>query len=200
AALAQLRGPTRHPSGHGERQRLCRTRRAAQALTLDPTCSSASPRGAAVHSPKILVLDRGEELVQQVQRAAHQVRPRPEVVSCTRLGSVGDLLANDGPFDVLVAGPSLGTRSGLQRLGLIRDELPGMSVVLAFSRRPDGSLREIVRAGAIDLLQLPVDDKELIESLDRAVELAQTAIHVAPEHATTASAPAIVAPGAHQPG
>src|SRR5207245_4900500 len=117
------------------------------------------------------------------------LRPRPEIVPCARLGSVGELLETEGPFDVLVAGPSLGTRSGLQRLGLIREELPGMSVVLAFSRRPDGSLREIVRAGAIDLLQLPVDDKELIECLDRAVELAQTAAPIA----TEAAAPVNVA-------
>jgi pilus assembly protein CpaE len=131
---------------------------------------------------------------------ADDLRPRPEIVPCTRLGSVGELLENDGPFDVLVAGPSLGTRSGLQRLGLIREELPGMSVVLAFSRRPDGSLREIVRAGAIDLLQLPVDDKELIDAIDRAVVLAQTAGPIATEAASLAVAPAAVAPGVRQPG
>ena len=154
-----------------------------------------------MRNPKILVLDRGEELAQQVQHVADELRPRPEVVPCTRLGSVGELLENDGPFDVLVAGPSLGTRSGLQRLGLIREELPGMSVVLAFSRRPDGSLREIVRAGAIDLLQLPVEDKELIDCLDRAVELAQTATPaVATESAAPAAAPAVVTPGVRQPG
>jgi pilus assembly protein CpaE len=141
-----------------------------------------------LRNPKILVLDRGEELAQQIQHLADDLRPRPDIVSCTRLGSVGELLENEGPFDVLVAGPSLGTRSGLQRLGLIREELPGMSVVLAFSRRPDGSLREIVRAGAIDLLQLPVDDKELVESLDRAVELAQTATPVVPDVAAPAAA------------
>jgi pilus assembly protein CpaE len=153
-----------------------------------------------LRNPKILVLDRGEELAQQIQHVADELRPRPEIVPCTRLGSVGELLENDGPFDVLVAGPSLGTRSGLQRLGLIREELPGMSVVLAFSRRPDGSLREIVRAGAIDLLQLPVDDKELIESIDRAVELAQTAVHPVAESSAPAVAPAVAAPGVRQPG
>jgi pilus assembly protein CpaE len=153
-----------------------------------------------LRNPKILVLDRGEELAQQIQHVAEELRPRPEIVPCTRLGSVGELLEQDGPFDVLVAGPSLGTRSGLQRLGLIREELPGMSVVLAFSRRPDGSLREIVRAGAIDLLQLPIDDKELIDALDRAVELAQTAIPVAAEPTAPAAAPAPATPGARQPG
>jgi pilus assembly protein CpaE len=153
-----------------------------------------------VRNPKILVLDRGEELAQQIQHIADDLRPRPEVVPCTRLGSVGELLETEGPFDVLVAGPSLGTRSGLQRLGLIREELPGMSVVLAFSRRPDGSLREIVRAGAIDLLQLPVDDKELVESLERAVELAQSALPVVAPEAAPVAAPAPLAPGARQPG
>ena len=73
-----------------------------------------------MRNPRILVLDRGEELAQQIQNVADEIRPRPDIVPCTRLGSVGELLETDGPFDVLVAGPSLGTRSGLQRLGLIR--------------------------------------------------------------------------------
>ena len=162
-------------------------------LATTPRPANGKEPAAGVRTPKILVLDRGEELAQQVQHIADDLRPRPDIVPCTRLGSVGELLENEGPFDVLVAGPSLGTRSGLQRLGLIREELPGMTVVLAFSRRPDGSLREIVRAGAIDLLQLPVDDKELVEALDRAVELAQiaapTADNVAAPIAATALTP-----------
>ncbi|HEY2814066.1 MAG TPA: AAA family ATPase [Acidimicrobiales bacterium] len=153
-----------------------------------------------MRNPKILVLDRGEELAQQIQHIADDLRPHPDIVPCTRLGSVGELLENDGPFDVLVAGPSLGTRSGLQRLGLIREELPAMSMVLAFSRRPDGSLREIVRAGAIDLLQLPVDDKELIESINRAVELAQSVGTIAAAAASTATAAVSATSGAPQPG
>jgi len=153
-----------------------------------------------LRNPRILVLDRGEELAQQIQHVADDLRPKPEVFPCTRLGSVGEVLEQDGPFDVLVAGPSLGTRSGLQRLRLIREELPGMSVLLAFSRRPDASLREIVRTGAVDLVQLPIDDKELLDSVDRAVELAQL---IAPVSANgTAPATALDAPpsGVQQPG
>src|SRR4051812_20123912 len=118
------------------------------------------------------------------------------------MAGVAALPEPDGPFDVLIAGPSLGTRSGLQRLGLIREELPAMSLLLAFSRRPDGSLRDIVRTGAVDLLQLPVDDKELMESIDRGIELAQSAaqsIAAAPAAApAVAAAPGVVAP--NQPG
>ena len=94
------------------------------------------------------------------------------LVSCDRIGAVGDVLEADGPFDVLVAGPSLGTRSGLVRLHLIADELPHMRVVLAFSRRPDAPLRDIVRTGAVDLVQLPAADSALLASVERACRLA----------------------------
>jgi len=127
-----------------------------------------------VKHPKILVLDRSEDgIAQQVQDVADELRPRPEVVVCSRIGTVGDVLTDEGPFNVLVAGPSLGTKSGIARLQIIHDELPELAMVLAFSRRPDASLREIVRCGALDLVQMPIEDKELIESLARAMEMAQ---------------------------
>jgi pilus assembly protein CpaE len=137
-----------------------------------------------MRNPKILVLDRNEDLAQQVQAVAADLRPRPEVVSCTRIAEAGDLLTDEGPFDVLVAGPSLGTRTGLSRLELIHDELPTMSVVLAFARRPDANLRDVVRAGAIDLLQLPTDDDELRAAIERGIELAGRAAPPLPVAAT----------------
>ncbi len=143
-------------------------------------------------TPKILVLDRSELLADQLRSSVAELTPVPEVVTCLRLGTVGEVLEEQGPFDVLVAGPSLGTRSGLTRLRLIREELPTMSVVLAFSRRPDASLRDIVSTGAIDLLQLPVEDKELAEAVQRGIDLA---------HASTpaVAAPAVAAPAAAAP-
>jgi len=121
---------------------------------------------------KILILDRAEALADQVRDALADSSTPVEITTCLRVGSVGEVLEEDGPFDLLVAGPSLGTRSGLARLRLIHEELPAMSIVLAFSRRPDASLREIIRTGAVDLLQLPVEDDELVESLERAWGLA----------------------------
>jgi pilus assembly protein CpaE len=140
-------------------------------------------------APKILVLDRSETLAEQLRVALTDLSPKPEIVPCSRVGSVAEVLEAEGPFDVLIAGPSLGTRSGLARLRLIREELPAMSLVLAFSRRPDASLRDIVRTGAVDLLQLPVDDKELAEAVERGLELAGT-------QPGTAVAPVAAAPGA----
>ncbi len=121
---------------------------------------------------KILVLDRGEALAEQLRLALDGAPDQPAIVSCSRMGNVAEVLEDEGPFDALIAGPSLGTRSGLARLRLIHEELPTMSLVLAFSRRPDASLRDIVRTGAIDLIQLPADDKDIAESIEHALELA----------------------------
>lgn len=121
---------------------------------------------------KILVLDRNEALAEQLGAALGGSIDPPKITSCARIGAVAEVLEGDGPFDLLVAGPSLGTRSGLARLRLIHEELPGMVLVLAFSRRPDSTLRDIVRTGAIDLLQLPVDDRELATAVERALDLA----------------------------
>ena len=148
-----------------------------------------------MNSTRILVLDRNEALAEQVRTVMAEVRPEVSVEACTRVGFVGDVLTDEGPFDVLVAGPSLGTRAGLARLEVIHDELPGMSLVLAFTRRPTAALREIVRTGSCDLLQLPIEDKELQESVTRAIELAQT-VRPAPIAGPVAAGPATAAPRA----
>jgi pilus assembly protein CpaE len=142
-----------------------------------------------VRNPKILVLDRGAELLRDVKDVAGELRPHPDVSSCEKVGSVAEVLAEDGPFDVLIAGPSLGTKAGLSRLQIIHDELPAMSLLLAFASRPEAQLRDIIRAGAIDLLQLPVSDRVLRDAIERAVELSR--------HRTTAAA--VAAPGPAPP-
>src|SRR5947209_19151520 len=139
-----------------------------------------------MRNPKILVLDRADTLADQIRGVSGDERPHPDVTTCTRVGSVGDVLTEEGPFDVLVAGPSLGTRAGLARLEVIHDELPGMSVLLAFNRRPEARLRDIVRTGAIDLLQLPTKDEDLLESVQRAIELSRHELAGAPAQAAAA--------------
>ena len=145
-----------------------------------------------MRNPKIIVLDRGTDLLRSVKDVAGELRPRPEIVACERAGGVADVLTEEGPFDVLVAGPSMGTKAGLSRLQIIHDELPAMSMILAFSSRPDAQLRDIIRAGAIDLLQLPVSDRVLRDAVERAVEVSRhrSAPVQVPAPAQPATAPA----------
>ena len=126
-----------------------------------------------MRNPKILVLDKEAELAEQVRNVAHELRPRPEVVPWDRVAAIEEVLNSDGPFDVLIAGPTLSTKAGLSRLQLIHDEIPSMSLLLAFSKRPEAQLRDIVRVGAIDLLQLPVGDRALHTALERAVAVSR---------------------------
>ena len=151
---------------------------------------------------KILVLDRGDGLAEQIRGLSDQFSDAPKITACTRIGAVGEMLEDEGPFDLLVAGPSLGTRSGLARLRIIAEELPEMRLVLAFSRRPDASLRDIVRTGAIDLLQLPVEDHDLVESLERAAALIpEPVVNTVVEQVPVAATPdAPVEPVGDRPG
>ncbi|HLF41338.1 MAG TPA: AAA family ATPase [Acidimicrobiia bacterium] len=121
--------------------------------------------------PKILVVDRASDLIDQVIEAAAGLDSPAEVVACNRVGAVGDIVEREGPFAVLLAGPSMASRSGLHRVATIHEETPWTSILLAFSDRPDASLREIVQAGADDILRLPFDPDELTMALERALEI-----------------------------
>ena len=127
-----------------------------------------------MRNPRILVVDRDDDLAEQVRQAVAERRPTPDVDVCTKPTTLEDVLAEDGPFDILVAGPALMTRSGLTRLAELHDVRPEMSVVLGFSKRPSAALREIVRVGAVDVLHLPMEEGALGEALRRVVELSQT--------------------------
>jgi pilus assembly protein CpaE len=145
-----------------------------------------------MRNPKILVLERSAALAEQLERVVDDLRPRPEISTASRVGVVADVLTAEGPFDVLVAGPSLATRTGLARLEVIHDELPDMQLLLAFGRRPDAALRDIVRTGAVDLVQLPVDDELLRESITRILDMARR------KEANNPEAPATVATNGHR--
>jgi pilus assembly protein CpaE len=121
---------------------------------------------------KILVLDRSEELAEQVRALAEELPSFPEVVSCTRTGSVDHVQEHDGPFDIVLAGPSLGTRAGLRRLAALHREVPGTQFIIAFADRPDASLREIIQVGAVDMVEYPIDDMTLRAALKRALDMA----------------------------
>ena len=89
-----------------------------------------------MRNPKILVLEKDDSLAEQVRGVAAELRPRPEVVTCDRATAVEDAVNADGPFDVMIAGPSLSTKTGLASLQAIHDEAPATSLVLAFASGP----------------------------------------------------------------
>ncbi len=144
--------------------------------------------------PKILVLERSAGLAEEIREAAEGIDPAVEVVTCNRVGAVTDVIAQEGPFTVLFAGPSLASRSGLRRLAGLHEDCPATSILLAFSDRPDASLREIVQAGADDILRLPFDPDDLVMALERALDIGGRRVAGAAPKPTPGVIPLPVAP------
>ena len=136
---------------------------------------------------KILVADRSESLANSVQHAAELLRRPIEVVSCSRVAELPDVVTQQGPFDVLLAGSSLMSRAGLARVTAVHDAYPAMSVVLVGGGHADVHLLDVVRTGATDLLISPVRPAKLAESIERAIERR----HLLSPHAGQAAAPAL---------
>jgi pilus assembly protein CpaE len=127
-----------------------------------------------VEIPKILILDRSEELAERVRAITAEMSEPPEIVSCTKIGSASHVNhEHEGPFAVMIAGPSLATKTGLKRLALLHRDSPSTSIVMAFDSRPDATLREIIQVGADDVLELPADDTSIKGTIKRALELAE---------------------------
>ena len=69
-----------------------------------------------MHAQKLLVLDETEDLSRQVERVTAGIRPRPTVVWCESFDAVAGVMADAGPFDVVIAGPIVLKSAGFHRL------------------------------------------------------------------------------------
>jgi pilus assembly protein CpaE len=120
-------------------------------------------------SHRILVISRSPAL----GRAIHaSLGPGYEVVTSANVGDVAAELQELGPFSVLVAGPVFDSHSGMARLGALRAAGAVPAVVLALGPKPSASLGDIVRTGAIDLVEYPTSKRQLATALKRAFDIA----------------------------
>ncbi len=123
-----------------------------------------------MRAQKLLVVDETEDLSIQVERVADAVRPRPTVVWCESFDALDATMRDAGPFDVLVAGPIALKQNGFKRLREMRLSTPETQLLLALNHWRSSDLRETVRAGALDILRLPVADDALLEAVEQAIE------------------------------
>ena len=150
-----------------------------------------------METPKILVLDRSEELAERVRALTADMNPPVEIVSCTKVGSASHVNhEHEGPFQVMVAGPSLATKTGLRRLALLHKEWPSTSIVMSIQDRPDVALRELIQVGADDVLEVPADDTSIRGAIRRAMEIGERRLVAAP---AVSYAPVVAGVAARQP-
>ena len=154
-----------------------RTRPLSVVQTQKDTIASA---GGAVHrhrpdddramiSRRILVISRSPALSRAIQAS---LGPGYQVVTSTNVIDVVDEVREQGPFDVLVAGPVFDSHAGMARLATLRAIAAVPAVVLALGPKPKASLSDIVRTGAVELIEYPTSKRQLAAALKRAFDIA----------------------------
>jgi Flp pilus assembly CpaE family ATPase len=99
-------------------------------------------------SRRILVISRSPALSRAIQAS---LGPGYEVATSPNVIDVLEEVEQQGPFDVLVAGPVFDSHAGMARLATLRAAGAVPSVVLALGPKPKATLSDIVRTGAVEL-------------------------------------------------
>ena len=118
---------------------------------------------------RILVISRSPALSRAIQAS---LGPGYEVVTSANVSDVVEEVHEQGPFDVLVAGPVFDSHAGMARLATVRAAGAVPSIVLALGPKPKAQLSDIVRTGAVDLVEYPTSKRQLAAALKRAFDIA----------------------------
>ena len=118
---------------------------------------------------RILVISRSPALSRAIQAS---LGSGYEVVTSANVSDVVEEVHEQGPFDVLVAGPVFDSHAGMARLATVRAAGAVPSIVLALGPKPKAQLSDIVRTGAVDLVEYPTSKRQLAASLKRTFDIA----------------------------
>jgi pilus assembly protein CpaE len=121
-------------------------------------------------SRRIFVVSRSPALSRAIEAS---VGPECEIVTSSNVTDVVEEVKSLGPFDVLVAGPLFDSNAGMVRLAQLRDEGNLPVTVLALGPKPKASLSDIVRTGAVELVEYTTSKRQLSTALQRAFEIAR---------------------------
>jgi pilus assembly protein CpaE len=118
---------------------------------------------------RILVISRSPALSRAIQAS---LGPGYQVATSSNVTDVIDEVRAQGPIDVLVAGPVFDSHAGMARLASLRATSAVPAVVLALGPRPKANLSDIVRTGAVELVEYPTSKRQLSTALKRAFDIA----------------------------
>ncbi len=138
-------------------------------------------------SRRILVISRSPALSRAVQAS---LGPGYQVITSTNVVDVIEEVREQGPIDVLVAGPVFDSHAGMFRLASLRSAGAVPAVVLALGPKPKASLSDIVRTGAVDLIEYPTSKRQLSAALKRAFDIADVS-----ESAVSTTLPVVATDG-----
>lgn len=103
---------------------------------------------------RVLVVDRRPDLTEKLRKALVG-EDRPEIVHLARTTHALEVLTEDGPWDVLVAGPSEESGAGLRRLAEIRETDPTLGLLVTVNGKEPADLGSFVKSRPDELLRVP---------------------------------------------
>lgn len=131
------------------------------------------PHGPEHEPVHVLVVHDDKGLAVRINRLLRREQAGTEVYACIDLTRIDEAITDDGPFEVIVAGPAMATGEGLAQLQAIHEADPTTYVVLLFdAEHPDVNLRDVIRTGAEDYLPARSADVEVVDAMRHAVETA----------------------------
>lgn len=120
---------------------------------------------------RVLVADEGG-LGLRIAELLDDRLHHPELRLCADEAELEAVVEQEGPFDLLVAGPALCTTAGAGTLSELRRLWPRTTLLLV-AGRTQLSARNLVRTGAIDVLRATASDAELQAALEDALGVAR---------------------------
>lgn len=116
----------------------------------------------------LIIVEPDPALAHEVDAIAAQLAEPTESIAVADLTEVADW------FDdacVVVAGPSSSGKTEIAALAEFHEEYPTARIVLAWSKRPGGTMRDVVAIGA-DALVDPTDEDDLASAVTRSIHMA----------------------------
>lgn len=128
--------------------------------------------------PRVLVIDRARTLAVELREAFEDddglQSEGPEIVHLARTTQAVEVIADEGPWDAVVAGPSEASRTGLRRLAELRAHEPDVGVLAAVNGTEPADVQTLVRARPDELVRLPMAPDQLAVALRSTIDTARS--------------------------
>lgn len=125
---------------------------------------------------RVLVIDRARTLAVDLTEAFEDDGSQDEAVEIVHLARTTqavDVIAAEGPWDAVVAGPSEASRTGLRRLADVRAQDPDLGVLAAVNGTEPADVQSLVRARPDELVRLPMAADKLAGALRSTIDAAR---------------------------